>query len=185
MPYNYEPGAEAIYVQDTTPFATERANKTGFYDTDVIQNIIDSALRYNINPYYTLGLAMKESNLGNAGGRGFLGVEANPFHVNEIYWPEVQSMPGNPQDNFIDYAVKNLVKPGYDKYSDTMKQAQHFHRPNVSKWNDFTREQAGKVVGYKNMFPQNEQINALVNSRIKQKKANTLLNSFIQTLIGE
>lgn len=182
--FNYKPGVEAIPIKDTSPYNTPRTSKTGSYDSEVISRIVNSALNHGINPYYALGLAMKESNLGNAGSNRFLGMEANPFQVNEIYWPDVMSMPGNVSNNFVNYAMKNLVKPGYERFSNPIEAAQHFHRPNISKWNDFTKGQAEKAVAYSNMLQENPQINALVNSRMGELTANTFFNPLLKMLGG-
>jgi hypothetical protein len=180
----YEPGVKAISIEDTTPFATERNNKTDSYDTGVISRIVQSALDYGVNPYHALGLAMKESNLGNAGVSRYIGMEANPFHVNETYWPEVMNTPGNISQNFVDYAIKNLIKPGYEKFSNPKQVMEYFHRPNIKKWNSFTDEQAKKAYGYSEMLQGNPQINALVNSKVANMVGRSILGSIGGSLMG-
>lgn len=55
-----------VYYKDTTPFATERANKSGYYPSSFAQEISRKAIDAGVDPWLALATAMKETNWGTA-----------------------------------------------------------------------------------------------------------------------
>jgi hypothetical protein len=66
---------------DTTPFATERNNRSTDASEYVIQDVATLAKYYNIDPYLALGIATVETNLGNPVEGKFRDV-SNPMKEN-------------------------------------------------------------------------------------------------------
>jgi hypothetical protein len=71
-----------VQYKDTTPFARERANKSGEYDEDMIVDLTARAVKQGVDPWIVLGTAMKETNLGKAD-------PYNPMQVSYIHGPRV------------------------------------------------------------------------------------------------
>lgn len=71
-----------VSYKDTTPFARERANKTGEYDEDMIVDLTARSVKQGVDPWIVLGTAMKESNLGNAN-------PYDPMQVSHIHGPRI------------------------------------------------------------------------------------------------
>lgn len=87
-PLNYEASGmlpESFKYEDTTPFATERANKSGMYSTDFARELTRAALNQGVNPVRALGTYMKETNLGTRGD--FL----NPGQSHKVHAPKVNA----------------------------------------------------------------------------------------------
>ena len=83
---NYQPSGmlpESFSYTDTTPFARERANKSGMYDTDFVREVSRAALNQDVNPIRALGTYMKETNLGAKGDR------LNPGQSHSVHAPVV------------------------------------------------------------------------------------------------
>lgn len=55
---------DTFYFKDTTPSATERANRTGKYNLGIAKYIAREAEARKIDPYLALGVAAVESNFG-------------------------------------------------------------------------------------------------------------------------
>jgi hypothetical protein len=71
-----------VQYRDTTPFARERANKSGEYDEDMIVDLTARAVKQGVDPWIVLGTAMKETNLGKAD-------PYNPMQVSYLHGPRV------------------------------------------------------------------------------------------------
>ena len=76
---------EKFKYEDTTPFARERANKTGMYDTAFVREVARAALNQGVNPVRALGTYMKETNLGTKGDLN------NPGQSHKVHAPKVNA----------------------------------------------------------------------------------------------